>query len=133
MNISNIQKVLNNEPAYRLKQVKDAVFKQLIGSWNEANFLPAELREKLTKECPLKIKADTTKNENSSDGMKTRIFFDDDLAVESVLMRHNDGRNTVCVSSMVGSSSVSDSGCNAALSDGATSAIPNGSICALFL
>jgi len=101
MNLNNLEKVLAEEPAYRLKQARQAVYKNFISDWSEATFLPKDLRQKLNKECPLEIKADTlvSKKENS---VKARIILGDGLKIESVLMQHQDGRNTVCVSSQVG-------------------------------
>jgi len=101
MNLENLEKVLQNEPKYRLKQAREAVFKNFISNWSEASFFSKNLREKLNQECPLEIKADVllSKKENST---KARITLQDGLKIETVLMRHKDGRNTVCVSSQVG-------------------------------
>ncbi|KKS65989.1 MAG: putative dual-specificity RNA methyltransferase RlmN [Parcubacteria group bacterium GW2011_GWB1_42_6] len=63
--------------------------------------MPAELREKLKKEVSLEINAQITPGQKS-DSQKALIIFDDDEKVETVLMKHKDGRNTVCVSSQVG-------------------------------
>lgn len=101
MNIKNLEKILEKEPAYRIKQAKEAVFKNFISNWNEATFLPKDLRESLNKECPLEIKADVLISKKE-DSIKARIILEDGLMVESVLMGHKDGRNTVCVSSQVG-------------------------------
>ncbi len=101
MNLENLEKVLENEPAFRLKQAKEAVFKNFISDWNEATFFPLKLREKLNKECPLEIKADVLVSEKE-DSVKAKITLKDGLMIEAVLMRHKDGRNTVCVSSQVG-------------------------------
>lgn len=96
------------EPKYRLKQAKEAVFKNLISDWSEATFFTKKLRDKLNKECELSIKADVliSKKEES---VKARIILNDGLKIETVLMRHKDplrseasNRNTVCVSSQVG-------------------------------
>jgi adenine C2-methylase RlmN of 23S rRNA A2503 and tRNA A37 len=54
MNIEKLEKVLANEPKFRLKQTKEAVFQKFISSWNEASFLPKDLREKLNKDFQLK-------------------------------------------------------------------------------
>ena len=101
MNIEKLPKVLEALPKYRLKQTKEAVFKNLISDWKKATFLPLTLREELNKKCPLEIKADVLVSKNK-DSIKARITLDDGLLIESVLMRHKDGRNTVCVSSQVG-------------------------------
>lgn len=105
MDLNNLEKILDpltsGMPKYRLKQAKEAVFKNLIGDWQEAIFLPLELRQKLNKECPLSIKSETLISKDG-DSVKARIILKDGLKIETVLMRHKDGRNTVCVSSQVG-------------------------------
>ena len=101
MDLSNLEKVLADEPGYRLKQANDAVYKNFISDWSEATFFTKDLRDRLNKECPLKIEADVLISKKE-DSVKARISLKDGLKIESVLMRHKDGRNTVCVSSQVG-------------------------------
>jgi 23S rRNA (adenine2503-C2)-methyltransferase len=101
MDLSNLEKVLEVEPKYRLKQANEAVFKNFISDWSEATFFTKELRDKLNKECPLKIEADVLVSKKE-DSVKAKITLKDGLQIETVLMRHADGRNTVCVSSQVG-------------------------------
>ena len=101
MDLTNLEKVLEKEPKYRLKQAKEAVFKNFISDWSEATFFTKDLRDKLNKECPLKIEADVLVSKKE-DSVKARITLKDGLKIETVLMRHEDGRNTVCVSSQVG-------------------------------
>lgn len=101
MNLNNLEKVLENEPKYRKKQAETAVFRQLIENWEEATFLPRELRKKLNAECPLAIQAKELISK-TKDSVKVIITLNDGLKIESVLMRYEDGRNTVCVSSQVG-------------------------------
>ena len=104
MDLSCLDKILENEPKYRLKQVKEAVFGNLIESWSEASNLPAKLIERLNKECSLLISAEIIKSGDKGDVLKAVIALDDDSKIESVLMRHDGGRSTVCVSSQVGCS-----------------------------
>ena len=100
MDIFNLEKILSGEPAFRLKQAREAVFLNLIENWDETTNLPPKLREKLNRETPLKIDA---KIFISKDGaQKALITLADGEKIETVLMRHKDGRNTVCVSSQVG-------------------------------
>ncbi|MDO8264949.1 MAG: 23S rRNA (adenine(2503)-C(2))-methyltransferase RlmN [Candidatus Parcubacteria bacterium] len=101
MNLENLQTILKNDPPFRLKQAKQAVFKDLITDWSQARSFPLKLREELTEECSLEIQAKLfiSKDQNS---VKALITFSDGQSVETVLMRHNDGRNTVCVSSQAG-------------------------------
>ena len=101
MNLTQLKKVLNKEHSYRLKQVKKALFVDLIEDWREAVVLPLLLQENLNKICPIKINAQTFFSKDKKTA-KTLITLKDGLKIESVLMEHKDGRNTVCVSSQVG-------------------------------
>ncbi len=101
MNLANLEKILKKEPEYRLKQIKKAIFHDLISDWKDATTLPFSLREKLNEQCPLDIKYRLFKSKKE-DTAKALITLEDGLKIESVLMRHKDGRNTVCVSSQVG-------------------------------
>ena len=100
MDLNNLKKALLGEPLFRLKQAKQAVFKDLIEDWNEALVLPLALRNKLSEECPLKVKAEIFVSDDEKT-VKAKIVLADGLAIETVLMRYPN-RNTVCVSSMVG-------------------------------
>ncbi len=101
MNWENIEDMFKNEPSFRLAQVRKAVFVDLVSSWDEVTVLPKTLREKLGKECPLTIDSQTIFSKDKAT-VKALITLDDGKKIESVLMRHKDGRNTVCVSSLVG-------------------------------
>ena len=101
MDYDTLQKLFEKEPLYRLKQAKNSVFGDLIEIWQEATVFPLILRQKLNEKYPLEIKAEilTAKDQNS---VKAVLTLEDGLRIESVLLRHKDGRNTVCVSSQVG-------------------------------
>lgn len=100
--IQELDKILANEPKYRLKQAKEAVFKNLAENWSGVLNFPSQLREKLNKECPLEIKGEIIQSSEGKGASKAIIILDDGLKIESVLMSHNDGRNTICVSSQAG-------------------------------
>lgn len=108
MKFSQLKGILQNEPAYRLEQVKKAVFVDLIKNWDEATTLPFELRERLGKEFPLEINAEVFESKDGKT-VKALIKLDDGLKIETVLMSYESvlrqaqsRRNTVCVSSQVG-------------------------------
>ncbi|XOB40960.1 MAG: 23S rRNA (adenine(2503)-C(2))-methyltransferase RlmN [Candidatus Nealsonbacteria bacterium] len=101
MDFSCVKKVLKSQPSYRLKQAKRLVFFNLIENWNQATSFPPLLREKLDKKCSLEIKVKTFVSKNKKT-IKALIKLSDGLKIESVLMKHVDKRNTVCVSSQVG-------------------------------
>jgi 23S rRNA (adenine2503-C2)-methyltransferase len=101
MDFEKLRKTMKTEPAYRSKQIKKAVFKDLIANWGEATALPKNLRETLQREIPLDIRAETLVSKDKK-SVKTCIKLQDGLLVETVLMKHTGRRNTVCVSSQVG-------------------------------
>lgn len=101
MNLGKIEFLLADEPPYRLKQVGKALYKDLIESWNDATVLPAGLRGKLEKEVPITFDFDTAASLKGN-SIKVIMRLQDGPNVESVLMKHTGGRNTVCVSSQVG-------------------------------
>ena len=101
MNSSQLYQALKTESTFRIKQVKQTIFKDFVGTWNENSTLPKTLREKLNQVCPLEISAELFEDQNRRT-IKTLIKLEDDLEIETVLMRHRDGRATVCVSSQIG-------------------------------
>jgi 23S rRNA (adenine2503-C2)-methyltransferase len=100
MNWTGIQQALQTEPAYRIKQVQKALFVDLVDSWDKVTVLPKALRETLSADFPLTIDAQTFVSEDGT--AKALITLSDGNKIETVLMRHSSGRNTVCVSSLVG-------------------------------
>ncbi|MBU0476900.1 23S rRNA (adenine(2503)-C(2))-methyltransferase RlmN [Patescibacteria group bacterium] len=101
MDLTQLENLLKKEHPYRLKQAKKALFVDFIEDWREADILPLLLRENLNEMCPIKINAQTLFSEDKKTA-KTLITLKDGLKIESVLMKHKDGRNTVCISSQVG-------------------------------
>ncbi len=112
MDLLKLEKILEDQPAYRADQAREAVLKSLAEDWTQVVGLPKEIRERLAKECPLEINAKVFSSEGG-DSMKAVITFSDGLKAETVLMRHRDAspdgesrrkgvRNTICVSSQVG-------------------------------
>jgi 23S rRNA (adenine2503-C2)-methyltransferase len=103
MDISALEEILKKEPNYRIKQVKKALFSDLIESWQAISVLPLSLRKELEEKCPLEINSEAVFSKDKKT-IKVLITLKDGLAVESVLMRHQDKRNTVCLSSQIGCS-----------------------------
>lgn len=101
MNIEKLNEILVNQPKFRYAQAKKAIYKDLIDDWSKATVLPLALREELDEKCPLGInyKLFVSGDKNS---IKALVVLEYGLKIETVLLRHNDGRNTVCVSSQAG-------------------------------
>ncbi len=102
MDLSNLSNILLSEPKFRFRQTYQALYQDLIGDWNQASVLPLSLREHLNKECPLVIKAELQIDKGNKRTEKAMVTFGDGVTVETVLMRHRDGRQTVCLSSQAG-------------------------------
>lgn len=101
MNWSAWQEFTNNHPAFRGRQLEQAVFQQLITDWSAATVLSAADRDWLSRHCSLDISAELV-GQSNDEAQKARIFFTDGATIETVLMRHLDGRRTVCLSSQAG-------------------------------
>ena len=101
MDLQKLETILAAYPKFRLKQAYQAIFKDFVEDWEEVTVFPKELRTKLAKETPLEINAKFIKTENEKT-VKALMTLDDSRLVETVLMRHKEERNTVCVSSQVG-------------------------------
>lgn len=99
------------EKNYRLKQIKKAVFCDLINNWDEATTLAKELREVLKKEFLISsLESLNLIESKNKDSVKAIFKLKDGNIIETVLMRRLNtkedearaGRNTVCVSSQAG-------------------------------
>lgn len=106
MDLSKLSEILSDEPKYRFKQVNQFLFKDYIDSWEKASNLPKSLREQLSQECPLEIKAELL-SDKKNDGKKAIITFTDGEMVETVLIKHRDSktgifRYTACISTQIG-------------------------------
>lgn len=98
-----LQATLEGQPRYRLAQVRELVHRGLISDWAEATSLPAELRSRLASEVPVScLEPVEQKISARGDAVKTLFRLRDGQRIEAVLMRHEGGRNTVCVSSQAG-------------------------------
>jgi len=99
MDWKKISSLLLDQPSFRLRQIKKAVYLDLVESWDKVTTLPKDLRDKLNSEYPLAISGKVIEN---GDSVKAVNELVDGCKIESVLMRHRDARNTVCVSCAVG-------------------------------
>lgn len=87
---------------YRLRQIDQAVFRDLVSDWEEITTLPIDLRSRLKKEvefCSLQPIKELVSQKK--DTVKVLFECADGAKIESVLMIHNE-RNTICISSQVG-------------------------------
>lgn len=90
----------NNIPKFRYNQLLTAIFKNLVTSFDEITVFSKELRDKLKQNFTI-TSMFLVESHKSSNTIKFVLKTKDGQFVESVLMLHNDGRKTVCVSSQV--------------------------------
>ena len=90
----------NKIPKFRVKQLEEAVFKQSIISFEDITTYPKNLRIELSSKFSLTSLSIVTIKE-SKDSLKFLLKTFDNKFIEVVLMKHLDGRRTVCVSSQV--------------------------------
>jgi 23S rRNA (adenine2503-C2)-methyltransferase len=86
---------------FRADQILQSLYRDWIGSWDDATTLPKDFRETLKSEFPI-TKAETLAVSESSDGTKKLLIgFADGESVETVLIPAT-GRFTQCISTQVG-------------------------------
>lgn len=95
-------------PAYRARQIAQAVYKRYALHFDELTELPLELRRRLAERLRVGP-AETIAEQTSEDGSTTKLLLqlDDGELIETVLMRYDPfgrrrPRRTVCVSSQAG-------------------------------
>ena len=85
---------------FRIKQLDNAVFKEYVSSFEDITVFPKELRSQLSEKFTLTTMT-MVESHKSANTVKFVLKTKDSQFVEAVLMIHNDGRRTVCVSSQV--------------------------------
>ncbi|MCX6737362.1 MAG: radical SAM protein [Candidatus Parcubacteria bacterium] len=104
MDLDKLKEILDKleEPAYRFKQIKLAAYRDLKEGFDFIDNIPQGLKESLSRLIPwseLTLKTE----QRSLDGTIKKLFVTSDgLAIESVLIKHEDLRRTVCVSTEAG-------------------------------
>ncbi len=101
LNLKQLQLILKEYPSFRSRQANRAIFRELAPSWGEVTNLPKDLRAILERECPLAMESEVITSDDGKTA-KAVIHLDGGVVIETVLMRHRGGRNTVCVSSQAG-------------------------------
>lgn len=90
-------------PAFRMKQIEEALFSPLFKSFKDISNLPIAMRDVLEKEIPwLSIKAVQVLESVKKDTFKAVIEVEGGKRVETVLMKNARDQWTVCVSSQIG-------------------------------
>lgn len=91
------------EKPFRLQQIHQALYKDLVEDITTCTTLSQKLRDALSQEFTQHLLT-VHHIANSDDGQTTKFLLDthDDKHIECVIMRHLSGRNTLCISCQVG-------------------------------
>ena len=102
MDLTDIRETLGPEqPAYRAKQIYDAVYRGQAADFVQISTLPQALRQDLAARHSLAL-PEIARIYDSSDGTRRYLLrLDDGRTVETVLMPEGE-RDTICISSQVG-------------------------------
>jgi 23S rRNA (adenine2503-C2)-methyltransferase len=102
MDIDEIQQVLGGDvPAYRARQIYDALYRQRTPALDQIAVLPASLRERLASGHPLGLPQMAQRFESTDATQRYLLRLEDARTVETVLMPE-EGRDTICISTQVG-------------------------------
>lgn len=105
MNLKDIAIFLseNNLPAYRIKQIRQAVYKENILSYEDIKTIPKEIRKKLESELSV-LSLSVVEEFTSRDKKSAKVVFltSDNMQISSVLISPKMDFWTACISSQVG-------------------------------
>jgi 23S rRNA (adenine2503-C2)-methyltransferase len=102
MDLTDLQKLLgSDEPAYRARQLFDAVYRKQVASLSEISNLPKTLRTRLLASGSLGLPEAEHRYDSSDGTLRYLLRLQDNRSVEAVLMPEA-GRDTICISSQVG-------------------------------
>jgi 23S rRNA (adenine2503-C2)-methyltransferase len=102
MEVSDIRAALGaREPAFRAKQLYQALYQQRASTLAGVTTLPKPLREQIEAKFRLGIPEQVTRYDSTDGTRRYLLKLEDERTVETVLMPEGD-RNTICISSQVG-------------------------------
>ncbi len=90
-------------PAYRLGQIRTAVFRKGVSSWDEVTSLPLDLRKTLERDFRfLSFSPEKILVSRNSKARKALLRLEDNVKIETVLIMPIPGHLSVCVSVQAG-------------------------------
>jgi 23S rRNA (adenine(2503)-C(2))-methyltransferase len=105
MNLEKLEKILknNNQPEFRLKQIRKAIFTDGVSSFENITTISKELREMLKKELGvLSFSAEKILVSNGKRSIKALLKLKDGNLIETVLISPKPDVWSACISSQVG-------------------------------
>lgn len=89
------------EPAYRARQLYEALYRRRVSSFSEITELPSALRERLEAEYSIGLPERAARYESRDGTRRYLLRLADGKTVEAVFMPE-EGRDTLCISTQVG-------------------------------
>jgi 23S rRNA (adenine2503-C2)-methyltransferase len=102
MEVADIERVLGpDQPAYRSRQLYEAIYRHRINDIGTLSTFPSALRRRVSEQVALGL-PEVASRFDSRDGTRRYLLrLTDGRTIETVLMPE-DGRNTICISTQVG-------------------------------
>jgi 23S rRNA (adenine2503-C2)-methyltransferase len=91
----------SDQPAFRARQLYDAVYRQRVGDLAEITNLPLTLRKDLASRLAVGLPEPSAEYQSIDGTRRYLLELEDKRTVETVLMPE-EGRDTICISSQVG-------------------------------
>ena len=102
LELSDIQKALGKDaPAFRARQIYDAVYRQRVSNLVQISSLPASLRTELSETHELGLPQPASEYRSSDGTRRYLLELQDKRTIETVWMPE-EARDTVCISTQVG-------------------------------
>jgi len=101
LELADLQQVLAPHPAFRARQIYDAVYRLRVSELNRITSLPVTLRNELSSHLTLGLPKPVAQYGSVDGTQRYLLELSDRRQVETVLMPE-EGRDTICISSQVG-------------------------------
>ncbi len=101
LEVPDLQQVLEGQPAYRARQVYEAVYRERVSDLLQITALPVTLRKELSSKFPLGLPRVAAEYKSVDGTRRYLLALEDQKTIETVLMPE-EGRDTICISSQVG-------------------------------
>jgi len=101
LEVSDLEQALQGQPAFRARQIYEAVYREKVADLVQITTLPVSLRKELASRLDMGL-PQLAREYRSVDGTRRYLLaLEDGKTVETVLMPE-EGRDTICISSQVG-------------------------------
>jgi 23S rRNA (adenine2503-C2)-methyltransferase len=101
MEKSDLQALLPGQPAFRARQLYEAIYHGRVTSLSAVSTLPKDVRERLEAECSIGHLTQATRYQSADGTRRYLLSLSDGKSVEAVFMPE-ENRDTLCISTQVG-------------------------------